>query len=178
MTTFKIGDQAILTCALSDRFSVDITDVITDPETKVVKYRVVQNGIFTNPSPPWSKHLFDPSDLKTCHLVPEKNWYGTVLRRRHVAEDDDTKRAIWQAKIQECDAAIAAAWSKYAHIKVGMRVRWLKTISSPDHNGALVEVQVPENMGTVKYIANNFHCYIDDTTGKNRVIQIWLLIVD
>ena len=181
---FNVGDCASLKTSLGFRFSVDITGVIEDPETGKVTYRCVRNGIDDDEesTPPWNSvnPIFDPSDLKATHIMPEISWHGVALRHRVPREGDDEKRAFWISQIQKHAAAIADKWQKYAHIKEGVSVSWKKY--GYDHvmiDGKCVSTQVVRNEyeGIVSLIWHDFECFIKCNDGETRQTHISNLTV-
>ena len=162
MTSLKKGDSAICKTYSGPEFSVVIKNVTVKEKGTV--YECLRDGVWANEegTPKFyitSSYIFDPIDLKCSFFTS-----GTGLRRleyRAPEPGDDEKRDLWESQIKKQDDAIAAMSAKYAHVKVGMTVKW------PEYNSWTGQVAF-ECIGEIIYIKPNFSCYIICTDGVTR----------
>lgn len=159
MHTFKVGDSAIYTTSLGNKFSVLILDVLEKRG-----YLCKRDGVWADSSSTPNflirgDYIFDPSHLKEPYEFTGKGL--GFLDYRAPEPGDDEKRAVWDSLIKKHEDAIAAKWLRYAHIKKG------STVECYEWNSWTGE-RFLQFVGKITYIKKDFTFYANDKEGNHR----------
>lgn len=159
MQTFKVGDSAIYTTSLGNKFSVLILDVL-----ETGSYLIRRDGVYyEGPHVPdfrvYECKTPNLRELKDPAIFTGKGW--ATLEYRAPEPGDDEKRAIWDLKLKKYEEDINAKWLSYAHIKEGA------TVECYEWNSWTGE-RFLQFVGKITYIKSDFTFYANDKEGNHR----------
>lgn len=158
MEPLKVGDSALYTTSLGNRYSVVIVGILEEGG-----YMCKQDGAYLEREP--DLHVRDGittilDELKRPFPHTGKGW--SSLKPRAPEPGDDEKRAVWDARLKKYEEDIAAHWLRYTHIKPGV------TVECYEYNSWTGE-RFLQFVGKVTYVySSNFTCYVQDAEGTER----------
>ncbi len=159
MHTFKVGDSAIYTTSLGNKFSVLILDVL-----EAGSYLIRRDGVYYEGTHAPDFRVYDSiapnlRELKDPAIFTGKGW--ATLEYRAPEPGDDEKRAIWDAQLKKYEEDIDAKWQSYAHIKEGV------TVECYEWNSWTGE-RFLQFVGKITCIKSDFTFYANDKEGNHR----------
>ena len=169
-TPLKVGDSAIYTTSLGNKFSVLILDVL-----EAGSYLIRRDGVYYEGTHAPDFRVYEGTTPNLRELKESAIFTGkglATLEYRAPEPGDDEKRAVWDLKLKKYEEEINAKWLSYAHIKKGA------TVECYEWNSWTGE-RFLKCVGEVTFVRWDFSCYVRDAEGnehssllyKVRVIQ-------
>jgi len=170
MHILKVGDSAIYTTSLGNKFSVLILDVLEAGSYLIRRDGVYYEGTHAPDFRVYEGRTPNLRELKDPAIFTGKGW--ATLEYRAPEPGDDEKRAVWDLNLKKYEEEINAKWLSYAKIKKGAVVECYEWNSWTGE-------RFLKCVGEVTFVRWDFSCYVRDTEGneqssllfKVRVIQ-------
>jgi hypothetical protein len=155
----KVGDSAIYTTSLGNKFSVLILEVLESGSYLIRRDGVYYEGTNAPDFRVYEGRTPNLREWKDPAIFSGKAW--ATLEYRAPEPGDDEKRAIWDANLKKYEEEIDAKWLSYAHINKGV------TVECYEWNSWTGE-RFLQFVGKVTYIKSDFTFYANDKEGNHR----------
>ena len=155
----KVGDSAIYTTSLGNKFSVLILDVLETGSYLIRRDGAYSDRIYTPDFGVYEGRTPILRELKDPAIFTGKGW--ATLAFRAAEPGDDEKRAAWDANLKKYEEEINAKWDHYAHIKKGA------TVECYEWNSWTGE-RFLKCVGEVTFVRWDFSCYVRDLEGNEH----------
>ena len=155
----KVGDSAIYTTSLGNKFSVLILDVLESGSYLIRRDGVYYEGTNAPDFRVYEGRTPNLREWKDPAIFTGKGL--ATLEYRAPEPGDDEKRAIWDANLKKYEEEIDAKWLSYAHIKKGAIVECYEWNSWTGE-------RFLKCVGKVTFVRWDFSCYVSDAEGNEH----------